>query len=763
MSLLSFRTPAQYIACHRCGNALASGEDECPHCGAKQSRALSVPNSLEFNNRGYMAVSSRMLVPYPSVPEEVDTARNIARARSKLIKRVAFRLATGAALAGALALAYGPGLRSPTVARLAARPEPVPAPPIDITKSLDGPDTANVDNVANVTDPGSATLAASAGTLSLVDNSPETQVPVSPTSAAQTSVNDAAQTLAAQSSAEQTPEAQTPITPNVQAPTPLVLAAQTPEKLAAPAVSLAEETPEKLVPPAVSRATQTPEKLAASSAALAGQTKEKQTPPAVVLAAQLPGTRTPDIHASKLPVPAAPSPENQKPQATALAPQTPAIQPPSEQVLAAQAPLAQILAAQAQLALALSAQPPMTQAFTTQSPATHELAAQPPLAQSPAAQPAVTQTLAAHAQSPATHGLAAQPPSAHAPAAQPAVTQTLAAHALSPSTHGLAAQQPSAQAPAAQSPATRALAAQPPATQTPTPAPIAIARSYAPTNIPSPTATADVAIGSHAPRPSTNTAKPVLPVVPPEVFAERPPVGSPDESLYFARLALITNDLSAARKNLAAVPAGRSKDEDVRQVRNDLARRESARDAAMQRARACDMTASWKCARHSAKQALAIDSSYSASRVFLRHVSVEVAQAKKAAEEAAVQMANAPVESAPAPSRSVIRSAPMHEATPVERSVETGVAAEPVPPNVGESHVRSTPAAHPAHEAHEPHDAPDIRDAREIREARIALDILEARDTRQPVRTESVAPPTPAPAPSADVEPIRPPGRGDAH
>jgi hypothetical protein len=237
-------------------------------------------------------------------------------------------------------------------------------------------------------------------------------------------------------------------------------------------------------------------------------------------------------------------------------------------------------------------------------------------------------------------------------------------------------------------------------------------------------------------------------------------VGSPDESLYFARLALITNDLSAARKNLAAVPAGRSKDEDVRQVRNDLARRESARDAAMQRARACDMTASWKCARHSAKQALAIDSSYSASRVFLRHVSVEVAQAKKAAEEAAVQMANAPVESAPAPSRSVIRSAPVHEATPVERSVETGVAAEPVPANGGESHVRSTAAAHPAHEAH---DAPDIRDAREIREARIALDILEARDTRQPVRTESVAPPTPAPAPSADVEPIRPPGRGDAH
>jgi hypothetical protein len=705
MSLLSFRTPAQYTACHRCGNALARGEDECPHCGAKQSRALSVPNSVEFNNRGYMAVSSRMLVPYPSVPEEVDTAMNIARARSKLIKRVAFRLTTGALLAGALALAYGPGLRSPAVARLAARPEPVPAPPIDITKSLDGPDTTHVDNVANVTGPVSAAVAASTGVLSVADNSPATSVPVSPTSATQTPVIEAAQTLAAQTPAKQLPEAKTPPTQNMQAPKPLVLAAQTPEKLAVPAIALAAQTPENPVPPAVARATQTqpPEKLATPAVALAAQTNEKQKPPAVVLAAQLPATRTPDIQASKLFVPAAPSPDSQRPKAVALASQTPAIQPPSAQALAAQAPLAQILAAQAQLALALAAQPPVTQAF----------AAQPPV----------------------TQGLAAQPPLAHALAVQP------------PATHALAAQ----------TPATQALAAQPPATRTPAPEPVAIARSYAPTNLPSPTATADVAIGSHAPRPSTNTAKLVVPAVPPEIIAARPPVGSPDESLYFARLALVTNDLSAARKNLAAIPAGRSSDQDVRQIRNDIARRESARDAAMQRARACDTAASWKCARHSAKEALAIDTSYTASRVFLRHVSAEVAQAKKAADDAAVQMANAPVETAPVSSRSAIRSAPLHEATPVEHTVETSVVAEPVPANVGESHLRSAPAAHPAH------DAPDIRDAREIREARIALDILEARDTRQPVRTESVASPTPDAAPSADVEPIRSPGRGDAH
>ncbi len=79
MSLLSFRTPVLYAACHRCGNALTHGEEECPHCGTNQSRALRALNSVDFSNN-VITMPGRMLVPYPSVPEEVDTAMNIAPA-----------------------------------------------------------------------------------------------------------------------------------------------------------------------------------------------------------------------------------------------------------------------------------------------------------------------------------------------------------------------------------------------------------------------------------------------------------------------------------------------------------------------------------------------------------------------------------------------------------------------------------------------------------------------------------------------------------
>src|SRR5471032_3325668 len=128
MNLLSFRTPVLYAACHRCGNALTHGEEECPHCGTNQSRALRAPNSVDFNNSNIMMMPGRMLVPYPSVPEEVDTAMNIARERARVVRRVAFGVAGGGLLAVALALTYAPGLRSPVVQRLAALPEPARTP-----------------------------------------------------------------------------------------------------------------------------------------------------------------------------------------------------------------------------------------------------------------------------------------------------------------------------------------------------------------------------------------------------------------------------------------------------------------------------------------------------------------------------------------------------------------------------------------------------------------------------------------------------------
>src|SRR5471032_1239600 len=128
MNLLSFRTPAFYAVCHRCGNALTHGEEECPHCGTDRSRALSAPNSVDFNIGAVLLMPGLMFVPYPSVPEEVDAAMNIARARARVVRRVAFGVAGGSLLAVALALTYAPGLRSPVVQRLAALPEPARTP-----------------------------------------------------------------------------------------------------------------------------------------------------------------------------------------------------------------------------------------------------------------------------------------------------------------------------------------------------------------------------------------------------------------------------------------------------------------------------------------------------------------------------------------------------------------------------------------------------------------------------------------------------------
>ena len=48
-------------------------------------------------------------------------------------------------------------------------------------------------------------------------------------------------------------------------------------------------------------------------------------------------------------------------------------------------------------------------------------------------------------------------------------------------------------------------------------------------------------------------------------------MGSPGESLYFARLALVTNDLTVVHKNLANVPVNQLDSPDVQHVRDELA------------------------------------------------------------------------------------------------------------------------------------------------------------------------------------------------
>jgi hypothetical protein len=227
-------------------------------------------------------------------------------------------------------------------------------------------------------------------------------------------------------------------------------------------------------------------------------------------------------------------------------------------------------------------------------------------------------------------------------------------------------------------------------------------------------------------------------------------LGSPGESIYFTRLALATSDLSAARKNLTNVPANQANSPDVQRLRDDLAQREAARDAAMQHARACDATASWRCARRYAKDALAIDSSYTDSRAFLRHVAIKVAEAKKAAEGAVAQTA------ATTP-RAVTYPAPLREAEPVPRTATATVASTGSTSTTGSSapHTIANPPTHAPL-------APRVtRETREVHEARV---VQEARDpiaAFQYAQTADVAPPEPKAL--DNNAPIRPAGRGEAH
>jgi hypothetical protein len=597
MNLLSFRTPVLYAACHRCGNALTHGEEECPHCGTNQSRALRAPNSVDFNNSNIMMMPGRMLVPYPSVPEEVDTAMNIARERARVVRRVAFGVAGGGLLAVALALTYAPGLRSPVVQRLAALPEPARTP---------------------------------AFVPVATDTAPKAAVPASTTT---------------------------------------VVAAAKP---AAPVpVSAAR-------PPAVNLV----------------------SPPAATYAAAPPLTQAPA----------------QTPTQTQTQTPTPATTLTSAQNRATEM-IASIMNKLTTAAVALRAQI----STLAMSPATEPVTTATPDAPAPVtATTATTTTNDTNAPSPVAAPVSKSPNNA----APITLTQNTTTPPLTDSTYT------SNPAPVISTPAP--LAALPPA--------------------PSPSAVADVPIASHAPQPSTPAEQELpklsLPPVSAVIATERPPLGSPGESLYFARLALVTNDLSAAQKNLANVPANQVNSPDVQRVRDDLAQREAARDTAMQHARACDQSASWRCARRYAKDALAIDSSYTDSRVFLKHVAIKIAEAKKAAEAAAVQ-------TAAIMQRGPMHPAPIREAVAIPRTAPmASTSGTPTTTGASAPHLFANPVVHAPRETHVTHEA----QAREVHAQQEALEPVVA---FQPVRnadaesSESKAPDNGAP--------IRAAGRGEAH
>jgi hypothetical protein len=606
MNLLSFRTPVLYAACHRCGNALTHGEEECPHCGTNQSRALRAPNSVDFNNSNVLMMPGRMLVPYPSVPEEVDAAMNIARERARVVRRVAFGVASGGLLAIALALTYAPGLRSPVVQRLAALPEPARTPAF---------------------------------------------VPVAP---------------------DNTTKAAAPAST-----TTVVAAASTPTIVAA-------VKPANPVPVTVAKA----------------PAVNLPTPPAATYAAAPPPrpalTLTPRPRPTQTPTPT-PTP------APALASEP---DPAAEMI-------ASIMTKLTVAATALRAEISRLSMSLGTGPATGE---------------------AQNAPAPITATTAANAPDTPSPVAAP-VSKSPANTAADTAAITIAPTNPMPPAPV--------VLAQNTETTPPAASPTSIA--------PSPAATADVPIASHAPQPSAPVEKELpklsLPPVSPVIATERPPLGSPGESLYFARLALVTNDLSAARKNLANVPANQVNSPDVQKVRDDLAQREAARDTAMQHARTCDQSASWKCARRYAKNALAIDSSYTDSRVFLKHVAIKIAEAKKAAD-------NAEAQAAAIMQRGPLHPAPIREAVAIPRTA----------PVASTSSAPATPASAPPHlfapvpVARAPR---ETRVTHEVREARVAPEMGEPVVAFPPARNADTEPSSSKLA--EDVVPIRPPGRGEAH
>jgi len=608
MNLLSFRTPVLYAACHRCGNALTHGEEECPHCGTNQSRALRAPNSVDFNNSNIMMMPGRMLVPYPSVPEEVDTAMNIARERARVVRRVAFGVAGGGLLAVALALTYAPGLRSPVVQRLAALPEPARTPAF-VPVATDTAPKAAV--------PASTTTVVAAA-------KPAAPVPVS--AARPPAVNLVSPPAATYAAAP----------PLTQAP------AQTPTQTQTP-------TPATTLTSAQNRATE-----------MIASIMNKLTTAAVALRAQI---------------------------------STLAMSPATEPVTTATP----------------DAPAPVT--ATTATTTTNDTNAPSPVA-------------APVSKSPNNAAVVTLTQNNSLPAAPITLTQNTTMPPLTGSTYT------SNPAPVISTPAP--LAALPPA--------------------PSPSAVADVPIASHAPQPSTPAEQELpklsLPPVSAVIATERPPLGSPGESLYFARLALVTNDLSAAQKNLTNVPANQVNSPDVQRVRDDLAQREAARDTAMQHARACDQSASWRCARRYAKDALAIDSSYTDSRVFLKHVAIKIAEAKKAAEAAAVQ-------TAAIMQRGPMHPAPIREAVAIPRTAPmASTSGTPTTTGASAPHLFANPVVHAPRETHATHEA----QAREVHAQQEALEPVVA---FQPVRnadaesSESKAPDNGAP--------IRAAGRGEAH
>lgn len=106
---------------------------------------------------------------------------------------------------------------------------------------------------------------------------------------------------------------------------------------------------------------------------------------------------------------------------------------------------------------------------------------------------------------------------------------------------------------------------------------------------------------------------------------------SVSRAMESAQASLEKNDLSAARAALASAQANESNNSEAFMLRQDLASRERARDAALNAARGCMAQERWKCAWHNAGNALSIDSSSAEAKALIERSIVDSGEAARPA------------------------------------------------------------------------------------------------------------------------------------
>jgi hypothetical protein len=92
------------------------------------------------------------------------------------------------------------------------------------------------------------------------------------------------------------------------------------------------------------------------------------------------------------------------------------------------------------------------------------------------------------------------------------------------------------------------------------------------------------------------------------------------DTLQGVRIALEQHDLATARARLRVLPAQQQARADYETLKDELVKRESQRDAALQLARACERTSAWACVQQNAGEALALDGSNMESQAMLERV-----------------------------------------------------------------------------------------------------------------------------------------------